>query len=75
MFLGYQSHRRLQNADLETAEAFLMNGCNETGVDKLEMKELGSSNGRKRPDGEGFVQFGKLLPSQRLRMRRMSADR
>lgn len=52
-----------------------MNGCNETGVDRLEMKELGSSNGRKRLDGEGFVQFGKLLPSQRLRMRRMSVDK
>ena len=75
MFLGYQSHRRLQNADLEMAEAFLMNGCKETGVNKLETKELGSSDGRKRLDGEGFVQSGKLLPSQRLRMRRMSVDK
>ena len=75
MFLGYQFHRRLQNAGLEMAEASLMNGCNETGVDKLEMKELDSSNGRKRLDGEGFVQSGKLLQSQRLLMRRMSVDK
>lgn len=52
-----------------------MNGGNETGVDKLEMRELDSSDGRKRLDGEDFVQSGKLMPSQRLQMRTMSVGK